>query len=541
MTSATGSGPGGHGGNSAGGTDAPLSPALVDASATRVAWLALAAGAGLPVLHTVRLLANGGPGVSPGSEAVTRLVLLATVLCGLALFALRRYRVVQPSTVLRAGLVFQGLVAFALALEETAGPFGASAPAGVSAVGPWIVLAGVTVLARPTWTLRAGLAAAAAWPLAYAANAVRGVAPAFGAEFALWACLNVALAVATYAAVRNRGAVNPEAAASSDDVGGYRLVSRIGEGGMGEVWKATHKLLAREAAVKLIRPEVLAREGREADLAAARFRREARSIAALQSPHTVYLYDFGVSPDGRFYYAMELLNGMALQTVVREFGPVPAGRAVSILTQMCRSLEEAHARGLVHRDLKPSNVMLCEVALVHDFVKVLDFGLAKNTDPSATQLTLVGAAAGTPGYMAPETALGDGGVDHRADIYGLGCIAYFLLTGMPVFDEPDPVRAALMHMKQAPEPPSSRLGAPIPAALERLVLDCLAKSPADRPPTMTAVAERLGLCPVEPWSTADARTWWEARRTSERIDEPATPSSSDARAQSARPRPATPA
>jgi serine/threonine-protein kinase len=515
----------------------------VDASATRVAWLALGAAVGLPILHAVRFLAHGEPGVSPGAEAVTRLVLLGTVLCALALFALRRYRVVQPSTVLLAGLVFEGLVAFALALEETAGPFGASAPAGVSAVGAWIVLAGVAVPARATWTLRAGLAAAAAWPLGYAANAIRGVAPAFGAQFVLWACLNVALAVATYVAVRNRAALNPNAAASADDVGGYHLVSRIAEGGMGEVWKATHKLLAREAAVKLIRPEVLAREGREADLAAARFRREARSIAGLQSPHTVYLYDFGVSPDGRFYYVMELLNGMALQTMVREFGPVPAGRAVSILAQMCRSLDEAHARGLVHRDLKPSNVMLCEVALIHDFVKVLDFGLAKNTtDPSATQLTLDGAATGTPGYMAPETVLGDGGVDHRADIYGLGCIAYFLLTGTPVFDEPDPVRAALMHLKQAPEPPSSRLGAPIPAALELLVLDCLAKSPVDRPPTMAAVAERLRLCPVEPWTTADARAWWEARRASGRIDEPgAIPSSSGARAQSARPRPATPA
>jgi len=514
---------------------------MVDVSATRVAWLALGAAVGLPVLHAVSLLAQAGPGVSAESEAMTRLVLLATVLCALAVFALRRYRVVQPSAVLRAGLVLQGLVGFALALEETAGPFGASAPAGVSAVGPWIVLAGVTVPARPAWTLRAGLVAAAAWPLAYAVNAARGVAPALGAELVFWGCLNVVLAVATYGAVRNRSAVHQEAGASADDIGGYRLVSRIGEGGMGEVWKATHKLLAREAAVKLIRPEVVAREGREADLAAARFRREARSIAELQSPHTVYLYDFGVSADGRFYYVMELLHGMALQAMVRESGPVPAGRTVSILTQMCRSLAEAHARGLVHRDLKPSNVMLCEVALIHDFVKVLDFGLAKNTDPSVTQLTLDGTATGTPAYMAPEAALGDGGVDHRADIYGLGCIAYFLLTGTPVFDERDPVRTALMHLNQAPEPLSSRLGAPIPAALERLVLDCLAKSPADRPPTMEAVAERLAVCAVEAWTTADARTWWETHRASGRIDGPATPSSSGARVQSARPRPATPA
>jgi serine/threonine protein kinase len=307
-------------------------------------------------------------------------------------------------------------------------------------------------------------------------------------------------------------------------------VSRLGQGGMGEVWRATHKLLAREAAVKLIRPDVLAHEGREADLAAARFRREARSIARLQSPHTVYLYDFGISSDGRFYYVMELLDGIGLQAMVQDFGAVPPGRAVSILMQMCQSLFEAHARGLVHRDLKPSNVMLCEVALTHDFVKVLDFGLAKNTaDPSATQLTLAGAATGTPGYLAPEAALGDGVVDHRADIYGLGCIAYFLLTGTPVFDEPDPVRAALMHVNQTPEAPSSRLGSPIPADLERIVLDCLAKRPEDRPPTMAVVEERLSRCEVEPWTADDARAWW------------ATRSSSGARAQSARPRPARPA
>lgn len=529
MTSSPGPGPAVRR-SGAGGADPPLSPALVDSSATRVAWLALGAAVGLPVLHAVRVL--GGAGVGDGVEAVTRLVLLATVLCALGLFAIRRYRVAQPSTVLRAGFVLQGLVGFALALDETAAPFGAGAPAGVSAVGPWIVLAGAAVPARATWTLRAGLAAAATWPLAYAANAARGAAPPFHAEFVLWACLNAALAVATFAAVRNRSAVETGAGASSDEVGGYHLVSRIGEGGMGEVWRATHKLLAREAAVKLIRPEVLEREGREADLAAARFRREARSIARLQSPHTVYLYDFGVSPDGRFYYVMELLHGMALQTMVRESGPVPPGRAVAILTQMCRSLEEAHVRGLVHRDLKPSNVMLCEVALVHDFVKVLDFGLAKNTsDPSATQLTLGGAATGTPEYMAPEAALGEDGVDHRVDIYGLGCVAYFLLTGTPVFEERDPLRAALMHLNQAPEPPSSRRGSAIPAALERLVLDCLAKRPDDRPPTMAAVAERLSLCQTEPWTAADARAWWERRGAAEpRTGGPAIPSSSGARA-----------
>ena len=298
MTSSSGPGPAAHADPSgrvpSDSVEGPLSPALVDDSATRAAWLGLGAAVALPVLHAVRALAREGTDTGV-AETVTRLVLLATVLAALALFMVRWYRVATPSTVLRAGLWLEVLVAFALALDETAGPFAAgSAVTGVSAVGPWIVLAGASIPARPAWTLRAGLAAAAAWPLAYAVNVARGLAPEPGLALLLWTVLNAALAVATYLAVRRRQAIGQETGATSDDVGGYHLVARLGEGGMGEVWKATHKLLAREAAVKLIRPDVLAREGREADLAAARFRREARSIAQLQSPHTVYLYDFGL-------------------------------------------------------------------------------------------------------------------------------------------------------------------------------------------------------------------------------------------------------
>ena len=175
---------------------------------------------------------------------------------------------------------------------------------------------------------------------------------------------------------------------------------------MGEVWKASHKLLARAAAVKIIRPDVVDQENRAADTAAARFKREANVIAKLQSPHTVYLYDFGVANDGRFYYVMELLDGISLQALVGDSGPLAPGRAVHVLSQMCESLHEAHERGLVHRDLKPSNVMVCRVALTFDFVKVLDFGLAKTIgDAGLTQLTMAGTTTGTPGYMAPEIAL----------------------------------------------------------------------------------------------------------------------------------------
>jgi serine/threonine-protein kinase len=273
------------------------------------------------------------------------------------------------------------------------------------------------------------------------------------------------------------------------------------------VWKANHQMLARTAAIKLIRTQV--GSGRQADLAARRFKREADAIAGLQSPHTVYLYDFGVSHDGRFYYVMELLDGISLQTLVATFGPQPAARVVPILTQICRSLEEAHRQGLVHRDLKPSNAMLCKVALTFDFVKVLDFGLAKFTDSAEiSQLTVEGTATGTPGYIAPEVALGESTIDGRADLYALGCVAYFLLTGALVFEDVNAMNMALKHVQAPPVPPSQRTELPIPADLERLILQCLAKTPAGRPETAAALADMLAACAVDRWSERDAEAWW---------------------------------
>jgi serine/threonine-protein kinase len=266
-------------------------------------------------------------------------------------------------------------------------------------------------------------------------------------------------------------------------------------------------MLARTAAIKLIKPQ--AASGRKADLAARRFQREANAIAGLQSPHTVYLYDFGVSQDGRFYYVMELLDGISLQTLVATYGPQPAERVVPILSQVCRSLEEAHRRGVVHRDLKPSNVMLCQVGLIHDFVKVLDFGLAKFVDDTdVSQLTMDGTAAGTPGYIAPEVAMGEGAIDGRADIYALGCVAYFLLTGALVFEDPNPMSMALKHVQAPPVPPSQRTELPIPDALERIVLHCLAKRPEDRPTSAAAVCGMLAACSEGRWSDVDAEAWW---------------------------------
>jgi serine/threonine-protein kinase len=263
-------------------------------------------------------------------------------------------------------------------------------------------------------------------------------------------------------------------------------------------------MLARPAAIKLVKPD----PGRE-DIFARRFQREANAIAGLESPHTVYLYDFGTTQDGRLYYVMELLDGISLQTLVNTFGPQPAPRVIALLRQVCESLGEAHEKQLVHRDLKPSNVMICKVAQRHDFVKVLDFGLAKplgKTDQSL--LTAEGITTGTPGYMAPEVALGHTSIDGRADLYALGCVGYELLTGTLVFPDANPMTMALKHVQAMPDPPSRRIDLFIPPDLERVILACLAKEPDARPSGANEVERMLSACDVPPWTEREAADWW---------------------------------
>ena len=242
------------------------------------------------------------------------------------------------------------------------------------------------------------------------------------------------------------------------EIGSYKLIERIGAGGMGEVWRAQHRLLARPAAVKLIRSSMLGESQRAREVLARRFEREARETAALGSIHTVDVYDFGVTEEGDFYYVMELLEGLSLERLVEEFGPVDPARAVYLLRQVCHSLGEAHARGLIHRDVKPANIMVCRLGPDDDFVKVLDFGLVKHTAAgrTVTMLSMEGTVVGTPSYMAPEIALGHSDVDGRADIYSLGCVAYYMLTGQHVFSADTPVATALAHVHNAPIPPGLR-------------------------------------------------------------------------------------
>lgn len=295
------------------------------------------------------------------------------------------------------------------------------------------------------------------------------------------------------------------------EMGSYHLGELLGRGGMGEVYLASHRMLARPAAIKLIRPEMIgAGTTAAAQLALKRFRREAEVAASLRSPHTVELFDFGVTEDQTLYFVMELLDGMDLETLVRVHGPLPANRVIHILRQVCESLEEAHARGLVHRDIKPQNTHLGLLGLRHDFVKVLDFGLVKPVAEGSTEQSLASVAdapVGTPAYMAPEMALGRK-VDARADLYAVGCLAYYLLTGKVVFEAGNALQAIARHMQDIPVPPSQRVDRPMPAELERLVLALLAKRPEDRPSSAAELARSLAAIEVEPWGEEQAAGWW---------------------------------
>jgi serine/threonine protein kinase len=289
-------------------------------------------------------------------------------------------------------------------------------------------------------------------------------------------------------------------------VGPYALIEKIGEGAMGSVYRATHAMLRRPTAVKLL-------EAWEPE-AAPRFEREAQLTSQLSHPNTISIFDYGRTPEGVFYYAMEHVEGIDLNDLVRYDGPVAPARVIHILRQVCGSLAEAHALGLVHRDIKPSNVMLTVRGGEADVVKVLDFGLAKLVDPpQGLKLTRAGAIFGTPGFIPPETLKDPETFGPRGDLYSVGALAYELLSGQPPFDRTNALEMWHLHVEVDPPPPSVRLGAPIPKILEETVMTLLAKDPAHRPDSAIAVIDVLDLCArvVGPWTQADARAWWETR------------------------------
>ena len=437
-------------------------------------------------------------------------IAMALVVAGVV----RRHGVSLP-TAMRLAPAFEIVSSYAIAAAEFADPSGLQnhrGMLGLSWVAVWVVLFTVVVPTSPRRAVVAALAAVSSVPviigLVLASGAVPGrMEPAqffFGLVFPY--LLIVGMAYVGARVVYQLGSEVKRAR----ELGSYSLEEKLGQGGMGEVWRARHRMLARPAAIKLIRPSLAGRNGVSAE-AVRRFEREAQVIARLRSPHTVNLFDFGIADDGAFYYAMELLDGLDTDSMIRRFGPMPAERVIYLLRQVCHSLSEAQSCGLVHRDIKPANIFLCRYGEEYDFVKVLDFGIVgtvRGGDEASPMHTGENVPTGTPAFMAPEQAMGPE-LDGRADIYATGCVAYWLLTGEFVFSAETPMGLILKHAQTPPPAPSTRASVPIPAALDDLVLSCLAKEPADRPQSARELSLRLGeIEGADAWTQERAGEWW---------------------------------
>lgn len=444
----------------------------------------------------------------PHVLALEAVLLIASLL----IVAAYKLGVLEARLSVYAGLGFQILVAFCIAMFEVALPWAPDQPVrGMSMLVTWIFAASLFLPASPLQALAGAYISAAMGPTAYFLTRATLHDP--GLTPSKMAILYVPpFLVAACAWWMSRLIFRMECSVHhARELGSYEMEEVLGIGGMGEVWRARHRLLKREAAIKLIRAEtLLAQSGRQADVLKRRFELEARAIAALTSPHTVSLFDFGVDQDGNFYYAMELLQGLDLEQLVKRFGPQPAPRVVHILRQACESLEEAHCAGIVHRDIKPTNLFLCRLGFEFDFVKLLDFGLARwRLASGGGRMTMENITTGTPAYMAPELALGADELDGRTDLYGLGCVAYWLLTGGLVFEEPTPTAMALAHVQKEPPKPSTRTEVRISAELERIILQCLSKKPEERPASARLLRKMLEQCPeCGAWTQEDAEAWW---------------------------------
>ena len=484
-----------------------LPAGLVQKAAARVCWIALACAVTTVSMALLQRVLQ--PEVAQAQKQLAIQINTAFILVfSIGVVSAGRLGWLSATCILHLGLVLEVVIGYALAAFEYSLPWDPRQPVrGISWMALWIATCGLLIPNRHLIMLITALVTASMGPLAYVMFHAAAIPIN---RLLIWNMPNFLVAIVTVLISRRLYSLEAQVQRAKE-LGSYQLDALIGKGGMGEVWRASHRMLARDSAIKLIRSEILARStGKQAEIMRRRFEQEAQTTAALKSPHTVGLYDFGTSEDGGFYYVMELLEGIDLETLVKQFGAQPPGRVVQVLQQVCKSLEEAHQAGLIHRDIKPTNIFLCRLGVECDFAKVLDFGLVKSSvDEGAVRMTVEGVATGTPAYMPPEIAMGNEHIDGRADLYSLGCVAYWLLTGTLMFEEKSPMAMILAHVQTKPVPPSKRTMAVIPAALERVVMACLAKNPEDRPQSAEALARMLNECRNAcNWTQADAELWW---------------------------------
>ncbi len=445
---------------------------------------------------------------------------IALVLLSVLVFHVVGRPGITAQRLLLLGRMFHLCVALGLALPAYWGA-DEQLTMAMTPLSVWIVLFALVVPTTPLSGLTTALSAAAIAPLMLVmgwagASSLPDTEMLVRVTLPNVICAGLALfpLFVSYSAARRLA----EADRRLREMGSYRLIERIGGGGMGEVWRAEHRLLARPAAVKLIRPDTLGQAApqQRADIIA-RFEREARAVAGLKSPHSVRLFDFGSDDQGVFHCVMELLDGIDLEGLVRDHGPIGPARCCHLLRQVCLALAEAHQHGVVHRDIKPANIMICRMGVQCDVVKVLDFGLATcrcdGADPPARRLTDEDQIIGTPAYMAPELLEGHTNINGQADIYALGCVAYYLLCGQQLFTGPGIEAIITGHLHKPPPPLRSRTDKPLPADLEVIIMECLNKDPQRRPTDALSLWHRLGTCSdATSWNDDLARAWWRRHR-----------------------------
>lgn len=362
---------------------------------------------------------------------------------------------------------------------------------------------GQQVVGAWTWLESSGLGVVTEIEVAEAYRPLRFLRSAYWISLALtvgWG----AIAWGLLPAVSRRRGRRDQTAQSVRRLGRYELLDKVGQGGMGAVYRAAHEVLRREVAVKVL-------EGSEVTpQAVSRFEREVKYTARLRHPNTIAIYDYGRSPEGTFYYVMEYIDGITIRELVQQFGRQPPARVIHLLLQLCGSIGEAHRRGLVHRDIKPANILLMAQAGLHDMVKVLDFGLVKEIQRESSQLTQVDSITGTPMYMSPEAVRDATSVDERSDLYSIGAVGYTMLTGLPPFEGEATVDICLKQLHEDPLRPSQRVEEQLPDDLQNVLMSCLRKDPEQRPRSVQELADSLRQCnDAYGWSAAEADRWWE--------------------------------